>query len=281
MPDAFAHCEALLRASDKDRFLSALFAPAEHRSALHALYAFNVEVTRVRELVKEPLAGEIRLQWWREALAGERREEARGHPVAAALVQVISKYSLPLVLFDELIEARRFDLGSELMGSIEEVEHYARRTSSSLIELAARILDRDGGAPSIAGPAGVSLGVTGLLRLLPLDAARGRLFIPADLLGRHGIVPQDIFAGRSSNGLTAALADMRNLAAGHYRQARALAAGAGQRSIAAWLPAALVPLHLRALERGEREPFRSVEVPQWRRQWALWRTARAGRLGPL
>jgi len=72
MQDAFAHCEALVRASDKDRFLSALFAPAEHRGALHALYAFNVEAARVRELAREPLAGEVRLQWWREALSGAR-----------------------------------------------------------------------------------------------------------------------------------------------------------------------------------------------------------------
>ena len=55
-----AHCEALVRAADKDRFLAALFARAEHRPALYALYAFNVEIARVRELVREPLAGEIR-----------------------------------------------------------------------------------------------------------------------------------------------------------------------------------------------------------------------------
>ena len=62
MQDAFAHCEALVRAADKDRFIAALFAPAEHRGALHALYAFNIEIARVREIIREPLAGEVRLQ---------------------------------------------------------------------------------------------------------------------------------------------------------------------------------------------------------------------------
>jgi len=72
MPDAFAYCENLLRAGDKDRWLASLFAPADRRPHLHALYAFNLEIARVRELAREAMAGEIRLQWWREVLAGTR-----------------------------------------------------------------------------------------------------------------------------------------------------------------------------------------------------------------
>jgi len=62
MPDNFVHCEQLVRAGDKDRFLATLFAPAKYRRALFALYAFNLEVARVRELAREPLPGELRLQ---------------------------------------------------------------------------------------------------------------------------------------------------------------------------------------------------------------------------
>ncbi len=279
MNEAFAHCEALVRASDKDRFLSALFAPAEHRGALHALYALNIELSRVGELVKEPLAGEVRLQWWREAVAGERPGEARAHPVASALLEVIGRYGMPLDRFDEMIEARRFELGGELMGSLDQLETYARHTSSNLIELAVRVLDREAHTPAFAGPAGTSVAMAGLLRRFALDAARGQLFLPADLLVQYAVVPQDIFAGQSSDGLIAALAYLRDVAAARYEEARELTGAAGHTSIAAWLPAALVPPYLRALTRGERHPFRAVEVPQWRRQWALWRAARAGRLG--
>jgi phytoene synthase len=279
MHNAYAHCEALVRASDKDRFLSALFAPAEHRRALYALYGFNVEVARVRELVKEPLAGEVRLQWWREALSAQRPGEARAHPVASALIEVIERYGLPLARFEDLIEARRFDLGGEFMGSLDQVERYARHTSSNLIELAARIVSDGVSAPDFAVPAGISLGITSLLRTFALDAARGRLLVPADILVQHAIVPQDILAGRSSDGLIAALAGMREVAARYYGEARALIGASAQPLTAAWLPAALVPLYLRALKRAERQPFRPVEVPQWRRQWALWRAARAGRPG--
>jgi 15-cis-phytoene synthase len=72
MQNAFPYCAELVRTADRDRFVSALFAPAQHRPALHALYAFNVEVARVREVAREPLPGEIRLQWWSEVINGER-----------------------------------------------------------------------------------------------------------------------------------------------------------------------------------------------------------------
>ena len=74
MPSAFDHCAALVRDFDRDRYLAALYAPAHLRPALYALYAFNLEIARVRELAREPMPGEIRLQWWREVCAGRARE---------------------------------------------------------------------------------------------------------------------------------------------------------------------------------------------------------------
>ena len=92
MQDAFAYCAELVRTADRDRFLSSLFAPAQHRAALHALYAFNVEVTRVREVAREPLPGEVRLQWWSDVLRGERGGEASANPVASALLAAIKQH---------------------------------------------------------------------------------------------------------------------------------------------------------------------------------------------
>ena len=90
MQDAYAHCEAVVRAADKDRFIAALFAPAGLRRHLHALYAFNSEIARVRDAAREVLPGEIRLQWWRDALAGEARGEADANPIAAALLDTVA-----------------------------------------------------------------------------------------------------------------------------------------------------------------------------------------------
>ena len=206
MQDAFAHCEALVRAADQDRALATVFAPAEHRRALYALYAFNIEIARVRGAVKEPLAGEVRLQWWREVAAGERAEEARGHPVASALVETMRRYDLPLRPFEEMIEGRHRELEGPPLGA--ELEDYCRQTSSTVMDLAGRILG--GGGRDFAGPAGIAY-------------AMARLF--------RAKAHQD---------------DLRGQAARSYEQALPLIAAAPAAVAAAWLPVALVPLYLEA-----------------------------------
>ena len=105
MEPAYRHCEQIVRAADKDRFLATLFAPADRRDALFALYAFNCEIAGVRERAREPMPGEIRLQWWRDVLGGERAGEAAANPVAAALLETIARFDLPAAALLELIEA--------------------------------------------------------------------------------------------------------------------------------------------------------------------------------
>src|SRR3546814_269270 len=72
-PVNLSPCAAELRRHDPDRFLTGLFAPGERREALFALYTFNLEVARSREMVREPMLGRMRLQWWRETIDGDRK----------------------------------------------------------------------------------------------------------------------------------------------------------------------------------------------------------------
>jgi phytoene synthase len=95
LDEAHAHCGKLVRESDPDRYYAALFAPATERPHLLALYAFSGEIARVRETISGPMPGEIRLQWWRDALAGEARGSVADHPVAAAILDTVERYHLP------------------------------------------------------------------------------------------------------------------------------------------------------------------------------------------
>ena len=104
--DVFQHCEELVRAQDKDRYLTALFAPADRRGALFALYAFAAEVAAVRDRVREPMAGEIRLQWWRDVLNGERAGEANANPIAAALIDTMARHALPARRLLDVVEVQ-------------------------------------------------------------------------------------------------------------------------------------------------------------------------------
>ena len=274
MQDAFAYCTELVRTADRDRFIASLFAPAEQRGALHALYAFNIEVTRVREVAREALPGEIRLQWWRDVIDGERAEEASANPVAAALLAVIARHQLTATTFGTLIEAHRFDLYDEPMAQLAELGTYARHTSSALIALAAQILGGGSAdaAAMAAGPAGIASVITGLLRAFPVHAARRQLYVPLALLDSHGVEARDIFAGRSSSGLKAVFAELRDLAREQLQIARQHVTALPRETLAAFLPVALVRPTLDRLERCD--PFAPVEISPWRRQWLIWRAAR-------
>jgi phytoene synthase len=274
MSDAFEHCERLVREGDKDRFIATLFAPPARRGPLHALYAFNLEIARVREAVSEPMPGEIRLQWWRDALAGSGHGEVDAHPVVAALRASVVRYHLPVQPLIELTEARIFDLYDEPMASLAELETYAIKTASALIALAARILN-DGSEPGIgelADHAGIAYGIAGLLRAFPIHAARRQLYVPLDILERHGARPEDIFAGQPTPPLSAALAELRLHAGKHLSAAGALIGSAPQKLLPALLPVALVRPLLERMERSD--PFRPVDIAQWKRQWLIWRAAR-------
>jgi phytoene synthase len=276
MADAFDHCGELLREGDKDRFLATLFAPPKYRRALFALYAFNLEVARTRELAREPMPGEIRLQWWREVLGGIGRGDVDAHPVAAAIRDVVVRYRLPPKALADLIDARTFDLYDEPMPDVAYLDRYAVHTSAALIDLAARILG-DGREPDIAelaGHAGIAYAISGLLRALPLHASRGQIYLPADLMQRYGAQAADVLAGKATTEIRAVLAELRLRARQHLGAMRPLLDAAPAEVLPALLPVALVRPALDRMERRSYAPFAPSELPQWRRQWTLWRAAR-------
>jgi len=277
MQSAFTYCENLVREADRDRFLATLFAPAECRGALFALYAFNVEVGSVRERIREPMAGYLRLQWWRDVLDGTR--DAAGHPTASAMREVVSRYALPIDRLHSLLEARTFDLYNDPMPGLTELDAYARETSSTLMALAMHILGNGEVAeanPTV--PAGIAYAITGLLRALPHHAARGQVFVPDELLSRHGIGRETILSRRINGGLVSALRELRGYARRQLETVREPLAALPTRLIPALLPVALVRLYLHRMDQPDYDPFLTpVEVPQWRRQWVLWRAARAPR----
>lgn len=278
LPFAFSHCEALVRAGDPDRFLASRFAPAAMRPHLDALHAFSLTVARVREAASNPMAGEIRLQWWRDALQGEARGDVRANPVAAALEDAIMRRRLSRQPFVDLIDARVFDLYDDPMPSLNDLEGYCGETASALFRLAALILcdGTEPGGAAAAGHAGVAYGITGLLRALPWHARSGQVYLPADVLARHGVTREDIVTGRGGPGLRGAAADLRAQARRHlaaYEEARGTISPAAR---PAFLPMALVGGWLAEMERPGYDPLASVvATPRWRRAWRLWRGARS------
>lgn len=277
---AYRYCVDLIRDVDKDRYLAALFAPADRREHLCALYAFSFEVSRVREVVSDPLPGEVRLQWWRDLFDGETRGEPRGNPVALAILDTIERFRLPRPAFTALLEARIFDLYDDPMPTVADLEGYCGETSSALIRLASLILagGEDPGGAEAAGHAGVAYAVTGLLRAFPWHAMRGQVYVPIETLQRYGATRDDVASGRGGPGVLAAIADMRALARSHLEKTRALRDTIAPALIPAFLPVSVVELYLSIMQKPGYDPFTSViQAPQWRRQWVMWRQIRRAR----
>lgn len=270
------HCEALVRASDKDRYLTALFLPSAARAPALAIFAFNLEISVIRERARDPLAGEVRLQWWRDALADRAAGGSTGNPVASALVATIERHELPVAVFERLIEAREFDLYDDPMPSTAAFDAYLRLTSSSLFELVGEMIGGEGPAfASAAAHAGIAYGITGLLRALPLHASRGQIYLPADVLMRHRLDPQTILDGRTSPQLLNVLQELREKAREHRKELDRLLPTLRRQVQAVFLPLVLANGYLALMDRRGYDPFRTpIEISQFRRQWRLWRAAR-------
>lgn len=272
---SYESCRALVRAEDRDRYLTALFAPAAKRHHLFALYAFNLEIAHIAARVREPAMGEIRLQWWRDAIEEKAAGDAAGNPVAHALIDTIARCRISLPLLQQLIDAHGFDLYSDPMASMRQLEIYLDETSVGLMRLALRILDDSSESEMSATFAGRAFGLAGLLRSFGPHAARGKVFAPPlDVLARHGADYAAALSGEITDSLAAALHEIRERARSDWMLVEPWFAGRGA-SLAALLPAALVPGYLKAMERTGYDPFRMrAEIAPWKKPWILWRAAR-------
>jgi phytoene synthase len=244
MAEAENSCLSVVRAGDKDVFLATLFAPETAQPHLLALHAFSIEVARVPYLVSEPQIGEIRLQWWADTLAAIATGEAQSHPVAQSLADTVKLHNLPIASLQTLIEAHRFDLYADAMPDVTTLEFYFGETQSVLFQLASMILHPPSAAAAAtaSGLAGVAFGLARALldpeisrRLLPVNATRENLL---------------------------ALAEKRLV------EARDAISQLPIQLRPAFLPLSVASLYLAAAQAGK------TSVPQWRRQWRIWRSAR-------
>ncbi|MEX2166296.1 MAG: phytoene/squalene synthase family protein [Methyloceanibacter sp.] len=259
----------IARAGDPDRSLAALFALPDARADLFALYAFNVELARIAEQVSEPGLGLIRLQWWREAI----EDYTKGHPVADAFGETLRRRALSPTRVETLIGARHFDIAERIMPDWLALEAYLRDTAGTMFALTGEIVGTRGPALEPAcEAAGQAYGLTGLMRALPVHAAKGRVYLPADMLRRHGTSPERILAGETSEGLEQVLGELRQKAQAALDEAMRHLAEFDAPTRTAFRPLSLVEPYLAALAKSGRDPLHQIaEINPLTR---LWRMAR-------
>lgn len=187
-------CAALVERGDPDRFAATMAAPVAARARLWPLYAFNLEIARAPWVTAEPMIAEMRLQFWRDVVAGDRLP---AHEVAGPLVGLMRDAALPADLLDRMIEARRRDIWREPFADGAALEAHIEATSAGLCWAAALALGAGAQHEGAVRDIGFAAGLAAWLRAVPELDARGRLPLPdpraqaVAVLARQGLARLD------------------------------------------------------------------------------------------
>lgn len=267
---AARYCAAEVRRHDRDRYLAALFAPDPERRALVALYAFNLEIAKVREAVTEPMLGEIRLQWWREALEGIAAGTPRRHAVVLALADAAGRYDLSLPRMGRMIEARAFDLEDRQPEDMDALIAYAGGSAGELACLALEALGARDEAAMHAGHAlGVAWALVGLIRAVPFHAAQRRCYLPESVTARAGLRLPALYGGAPGDALRPAVEEVVTAASDALDRCEAALPGLPRATRPALLPRHLARADLRRLAAARYDPFALKPAGPVRRQLRL------------
>lgn len=264
----------LLRQTDSAQFFATLFVPQDKRAAVMALRAFAAEMARIPSLVSEPGLGEIRFQWWHEVLSGEREGEAMANPLAAALMDAVRHFKLPVAALQGLIGARVEDLYADPPPAMNDLEGRLGECFSVPYRLAAMVLQPDASkaVADVAGHGGVAEGLVDVLARWPVFLRRSRVMIPSDVMARYELTREIVMAGTEPGKVRRALEHLAQAAETHRAKASAALAGLKPEEAPAFLPLALVsPLLTRA---RRTMPDGIAGLPQWRVQFELWRASK-------
>jgi 15-cis-phytoene synthase len=272
-PVDFETVRASARPAEPDRYLAALLASEPQRTALLTIAAFSAELRRIPAYVTEPAIGEIRLQWWRDAIDGFAAGQRTGNPVADALGETVLQFNLPAPLLIAMTEARAFDLYDDPMADDAAFAGYLSKTEGVPFELAFRIMA--GRTPDAAetGALATTARAYGVARLtgdLPYWLARGRCPFTGATLSAAGATLETLLNSEQSTVARVLIEHLSRDAQATYVAAKAQCATWPRTHRLAVLPLCTVPPYLRALRAPKRHPLREpLELAPLTRVWRI------------
>lgn len=187
MESHFQYCLNELQGSDV--YPALLYLSKADRASASALYAFKSEIDKISHIVKEPMAGEVRLQWWRDVLLGGRGGEAEANPIAKSVLKVVAQNKLATDGFDRFLEAKLFDLYNDPMPDQTSFEAYCGETESFFLQMLGYASGIKGSEylNDLCGHGGVAIGISKTLLRLPYDSNLQKIYIPTTLIEEQGL----------------------------------------------------------------------------------------------
>jgi len=274
-PDLAAAIEARVRAAGTSFYWGMRLLPAPRRAAMYAIYAFCREVDDIAD--DAPAAEKA------PGLAGWRREIAAlyaghpCHPIARALLAPVATYKLEQRDFLAIIDGMEMDATRDIRApSLAELDLYCARVAGAVGRLSVRAFGDDTArALDVAEALGRALQLTNILRDLAEDAARGRLYLPRELLDAHGIAGSDPQTVLAHPALPKVCAEVARMARARFAEAERAMADCSRRAMR---PAALMKAMYRAiLDRLERRGWTALDQPvKTPKALKLWLVVRHG-----
>ena len=266
--------ESIVRRSGTSFYWGMRVLPPERRQAMYAVYAFCREVDDIADGSLTAAAKAARLDAWAEEI--ERLFRGRpGEPIARALASPVAAFALAKRDFLAVIEGMRMDAAARVrFPDGAALAHYCDCVAGAVGRLSNPVfgIARALGDP-LAGALGEALQLTNILRDLDEDAALDRLYLPADLLLRHGIPADSPAAALAHPALAAACAEIAGIAGARFDEARGILAGVGprERKPAVLMMEAYWRIYRRLVARGFAPPRRPVSPPGWEKAWIVLR----------
>ena len=254
-------------ARDTNFYYSFLVLPADQRRAIVAVWDVCRAIDdAVDEVPAEDAAGTARaVAFWRSEVA---RIFSTGAPETLQGQRVqpfVRQFDLPRTPFDDLVDGVAMDVGSRRYQTFDELREYCYRVASTVGLICVAIFGcRGEAARAYAEHLGIALQLTNILRDVPVDFSRGRVYLPLDELSRFGCSEDDLRAGQMNDRVRALLTHQGQRARDYYAAARRLVPRGDRRKlVAAEIMGAIYRAILTRIERRGYDVFTElVRVPR-------------------
>jgi len=271
LDDSYAHCRRIARARARNFYYSFVLLPREQRNAMCAVYAF---MRYCDDLSDEPGANRASIEQWRTALDEALAGRCDAHPVLPAFHETVAHYRIPPRYFHEMIDGVASDLEPRHFATFDELYRYCYQVASTAGLTTIHILGFDSAeAPPLAEKCGIAFQLTNILRDIREDAARGRIYLPAEDLARCRVTEDDIRGGVRTPEFIDLMDFEADRARQYYRESQPLVGLVDRRSRASL--AALISIYSRLLDRIERSNYdvfaRRISLAAWEKSWIVLR----------
>ncbi|MBV9736415.1 MAG: presqualene diphosphate synthase HpnD [Acidisphaera sp.] len=270
-----AAVEARVRAAGTSFYRGMRVLPPDRRAAMYAIYAFCRIVDDIADEPAPPADRLPRLAAWRGHVATLYAGSGED-PVTRVLALAVRRFGLRRQDFLAVIDGMQMDAERAIVApDLRALDLYCDRVAGAVGRLSVRAFgDASPAADRVAGALGRALQLTNILRDLAEDAARGRLYLPAEWLAEAG-VPADPHLALAAPGLPAVCARTAALARQNFAEAREAMRQCNRRAMrpARMMGATYAALLRRMERRGWRDPAEPVRLPAWEKLWLALRFA--------